>query len=135
MTRQANRDLMRETVLRRSGGQCECMGECGHNHRWVADVPVQRCRAPHACQVQRKQDHPTFWVLAGTKASPMAYPEFYNEKRILIELEVVSVAGPSPDRREENFKALCQRCRLLMEQRRAPATVPDGTKGQTDGNE
>lgn len=103
------------TVLRRSGGQCECSGECGFNHRWEEGAPVQRCKAPHACTIQRKKDYPSFWMLAGTQDVPLAHPEYFAPKRIRVELSPTAIDGDQDNRDPQNIKALCQRCKVHVE--------------------
>jgi hypothetical protein len=99
-------------VLREAGGLCQCTGQCGHTHAWVATVKAQRCRAPHGCTIVRKRDHPSYWQLAATDTAPLEYAEHYaTDKPVLVELKPVQLT----DGREGKTIAACQRCKLLIE--------------------
>lgn len=103
--------------------RCQCTGQCGHNHQWLATQPAAQCRAPHACYVHRKRDNPSCWVLATQQGIDdrdrpvvswrLAYSEPYDTKKtIRIELALVELGGVP--------LALCQRCKLLIERQGRP---------------
>jgi hypothetical protein len=121
-------------LIKRAGARCECQGECGENHAWEAGLPAQRCRAPHGCNIRRKKDHPTSWVLAelqgwednrddrtqltdadgqvtrGGRTWPLAFPEFYRPRIVHVKLEAVDLT-------KDKRAAFCQRCALLMKRK------------------
>lgn len=76
-------DDWRETSLRirteRSGGQCECVGECGLH-------PEKRC-------IERNGE-----------------PAIYAKGKVM--LTVAHLNHTPGDNRDENLKAMCQRCHL-----------------------
>lgn len=136
----ANAAPNQDTVLTQARGRCECTGQCGENHQWLATQPPKRCAAVHGSNIQRKKDNPSCWVLStlqgfedrgkqdphpGPRTAPegeavtrgvqsaaeLAYPEFYRERVIQVWLQAVRVGGAT--------LALCQRCRILVERKAA----------------
>lgn len=123
---------VRASVMRRAAGRCECIGQCGQNHRWEPGLEAQQCRAPHGCNVRRKKDHPSYWVLAarqgfedreqegprvadpdglirrGIDTAELAFAELYRPRLVQIWLE--------PARVGTGAFALCQRCLQLSRQ-------------------
>jgi hypothetical protein len=124
-----------DALIQRAGARCECTGECGENHAWTAGILTQRCRAPHGCNIRRKIDHPTSWVLAelqgwednrderaqltdadgqvtrGGRTWSLAYPELYRPRIVHVLLAAVEL----PEGRRAAF---CQRCVILLERRK-----------------
>lgn len=93
-----------------AGGKCQCTGQCGHTHAWTGEVKPRCCRAPHACAIIRKLDYPSFWQLVGTDAAPLEYPEHYAvDKPVLVELKALTL-------KDGTVIAVCQRCKLLIEE-------------------
>lgn len=123
-------------LIERAHARCECNGECGENHNFDSGARKQRCNAPYGCNIRRKKDHPTSWVLAeiqgwednrddrkvltdedgqvtrGGRTWPLAYPELYRPRVIHVLLEAVQLG--------ERRAAFCQRCALLMKRRSNP---------------
>src|SRR3972149_9732638 len=121
---------LRESILfDRAKGRCECDGLCGHNHRWLPDLPPERCNVTHGVNVVRKLGHPSYarhaplegfaakqegprthppgrYVTEGLRVD-FAFPEQFDMKRISqIWLTRVRVASSGDD----EYKLLCQFC-------------------------
>lgn len=94
--------------------RCECTGQCGHNHSWTPERPAQQCRAPHGCEVQRKTDNPSSWILAGSERIPIVFAEFYQPRIETVTLEQVCVGV---FRTEQTLKYLCGFCRAMLKKK------------------
>ncbi len=117
-------DAVERRAMSRAHGRCECMGQCGFNHRFQprrADgkvLPVAQCRVPHALPILRKRDYPCSWVLArGVGPGKVAFRHLYRDKAVEGEKALLVVApldGDRENREPGNILALCQRCALLI---------------------
>lgn len=99
-----------DALLREAGGRCQCEGQCGHTHAWTAEAPAQRCRAPHGCEIQRKLDHQSFWMLAGSDTLPLAFPEFFRE--------VIETVSLHPVKLRVGARVVCAFCLQAMRARK-----------------
>lgn len=102
----------REVTIRQAHGQCECTGECGHNHQWQEGQPPKRCRAPFGFNIRRKKDHKSFWVLAPSFSGPIAHPEHFGTDDILVKVTIVSKDDPEKKSKRITL-AFCERCGKL----------------------
>lgn len=79
---------IRQRILTRAGGRCECQGECGLHQ---PDPWPKRCEERHG--------EPAKWA-KGT-----------------IVLTIAHLGDPSPENcADDNLKAMCQRCHLRYDQ-------------------
>lgn len=99
-------------------GRCECAGECGFSHGWLATSPTRRCGAVHGSEIVRKLDNPSFWQLAPSGTSgELAFPEPYRLVAIPVTLDTVRFPGT------DRVIVACQRCRTLIERGQAEDTA------------
>lgn len=122
-----------DALIARAKARCECTGECGENHNFVPGATKLRCNVPYGCNIRRKKDHPTSWVLAeiqgwednrdartkipdddgqvtrGARTWPLAYPELYRPRVVHALLEAVELGA--------RRAAFCQRCAILVKRR------------------
>lgn len=83
-----NWKAIRQRILARAGGRCECQGECGlHQPK------------PHPRRCEERHGEPAKWA-----------------KGIVV-LTIAHLGDPSPEQcADDNLKAMCQRCHLRYDQ-------------------
>ena len=79
-------------IRERSGGKCECWGECGTKH------PAKRCLAVN-----------------GRPIDPLAAPPVVGGHGRGVVLTVAHLNHTPNDCRDENLRAMCQRCHLAYD--------------------
>ncbi len=100
-------DRISRKIRERAGGRCECSGECGHDHAAedaAATAPSSRC-----------------WAQDGG-ANPVT-------SRTVI-LTVAHLNHTPADCRDENLKAMCQRCHLSYDRPRHLAKARQNRRAQ-----
>lgn len=85
----ANWRSISEAIVKRSGGRCECRGECGCNHA-EDEVPVPDLPDWQRCAAFNKNAHP----VTGS----------------LVVLTVAHLDHQPENCADENLRAMCQRC-------------------------
>lgn len=94
----------------RSGGRCECRGECG-------DVHVgHRCYAPNGGLIVRDPASPATWRPA-TKRSANDGAPIVHQSFTRVVLTVAHLQGHAPEDPpdRERLRAMCQRCHLQLD--------------------
>lgn len=87
----------------RSGGACECVGQCGDAH------DGDRCRAPNHTLIVRDPDLPASWSLYS--------PGMELWRAVRVVLTVAHLPGHAPEDEPDPARlvAMCQRCHNRMD--------------------
>lgn len=122
--------ISRRIRVQRAQGKCECTGECGSDHYTFAHtssghlVEDYKCGAPNTEMVVRDGARPERWELHPGCSLCLGGDD--ECKPIRIVLTVAHLNHDPADCRDENLKAMCQRCHLRLDsklhQRNAAAT-------------
>ncbi len=93
---------IRERIRARSGGRCECLGECGDAHD---DRPGGRCAAPHGVLIYRHRAIPAVW----RAGYPAMLPEVWRDQ-VRVVLTVAHLDHRPENNEPGNLRHYCQRC-------------------------
>lgn len=109
------KEISRRIRFDRAGNACECVGECGSDHRG-------RCSAPNHQEICRETDNPASWVLdiycgdgewIGTPSCGEPNGAYPRWRRPITVILTVGHLDHKPENCDDaNLRAWCQRCHL-----------------------
>lgn len=114
-------------VRLRSGGRCECTGECGDTHlslevrETTETIRVRnapRCNAPNGEQIIRRPDKPWIWDRHSECSLCLGgHAEAGDDRRPVRVMLTVAHLEPaeSGNHTLENLRDMCQRCHLCLD--------------------
>ena len=109
---------IRARIMERAKNRCECQGECGDDHLGATGETdaehaalITRCLAPHGALIIRREGMPQFF----DEHSPCGGcaggdPDCARAVRVV--LTIAHLNHTPEDNRDENLRAMCQRCHL-----------------------
>lgn len=93
-------------IRERAHDRCECTGECGADH-------VRGCLARHGHTILRDEREPWKWTLHAACTLCVGGDESHKPVRVV--LTVAHLDHDTANNDEQNLKAMCQRCHLVLD--------------------